>query len=99
MQNRYEFFLSVNSYESDLTLKKLNYGNNPVTRWCLKNTALKLNNIGMKMPVKVYQSKNRIDGAVALIIAYAAVATCKPEYEQIQKNICPKTAGGEKVCL
>ena len=85
--------------ESDLTLKKLNYGNNPVTRWCLKNTALKLNNIGMKMPVKVHQSKNRIDGAVALIIAYAAVATCKPEYEQIQKNICPKTAGGEKVCL
>lgn len=85
--------------ESDLTLKKLNYGNNPVTKWCLKNTALKINNIGMKMPVKVHQSKNRIDGAVALIIAYAAVATCKPEYEQIQKNICPKTAGGETVCL
>lgn len=74
--------------ESDLTLKILNYGNNPVTKWCLKNTALKLNNVGMKMPVKVHQSKNRIDGAVAIIIAYAAVATCKTEYEQIQKNFC-----------
>lgn len=74
--------------ESDLTLKILNYGNNPVTKWCLKNTALKINNVGMKMPTKVFQSKNRIDGAVALIIAYAAVATCKTEYEQIQKNFC-----------
>lgn len=85
--------------ESDLTLKKLNYGNNEVTRWCLRNCALKVNNVGMKMPVKVHQSKNRIDGAVALIIAYAAVADCKSDYEMIQKGICPKTAGGDKVCL
>lgn len=85
--------------ESDLTIKRINFGNNPVTFWCLKNTALKINNLGMKMPVKVHQSKNRIDGAVALIIAYAAAATCKSEYDLLQKNICPRTEGGEKICL
>ena len=77
--------------ESDLTMKALNYNNNPVTRWNLKNCAIKVNNLGMKMPVKVHQSKNRIDGAVAIIIAYAAVATCKTEYEQIQKNFCGRS--------
>lgn len=82
--------------ESDLTLKKLNYGNNPVTRWNFKNTALKINNLGMKMPVKVHQSKNRIDGAVAIIIAYAAAAESKTEYEMIQKSVCKR---GDEICL
>lgn len=82
--------------ESDLTLKILNYNNNEILRWNLKNTALKINNLGMKMPVKVHQSKNRIDGAVALIIAYSAAATCKTEYDLIQKNICKR---GEEFCL
>lgn len=85
--------------ESDLTIKALNYGNNPVTRWCLKNTALKINNVGLKMPVKIHQSKNRIDGAVALIIAYAAAATCKTEYDYLQKNICAKAEGSGEICL
>lgn len=85
--------------ETDLMTRKLNYGNNEVTRWCLRNVALKLNNLGLKMPVKVGGSKNRIDGAVALIIAYAAAATCKPEYDMIQKEICPRTEDGEKIAL
>ena len=85
--------------EADLTTRKLNYDNNEITRWCLRNVALKINNIGMKMPVKVGGSKNRIDGAVALIIAYAAAATCKPEYEMIQRDICPRAEGGERISL
>lgn len=85
--------------ETDLMTRKLNYGNNEITRWCLRNTALKINNLGMKMPVKVAQSKNRIDGAVALIIAYSAAATCKLEYDLIQKEICPRTEEGERITL
>lgn len=85
--------------EADLTTRKLNYNNNEITRWCLRNVALKINNLGMKMPVKVGNSKNRIDGAVALIIAYAAAATCKPEYEMIQKEICPRTDDSERISL
>lgn len=85
-------FMSLNgamsSLESDLTLKKLNYADNPITRWNLRNVALKLNNIGLKMPVKKYGSpKNRIDGAVALMIAYATLSRFRSDYLFLQKSI------------
>lgn len=84
-------FMSLNgamsSLESDLTLKKLNYQDNPVTRWNLRNTALKLNTIGLKMPVKKFGSpKNRIDGAVALMIAYATFSRFRSDYIYLQKS-------------
>lgn len=85
-------FMSLNgamsSLESDLTLKKLNYGDNPITRWNLRNVALKLNNIGLKMPVKKFGSpKNRIDGAVALMIGYATLSRFRSDYLFLQKSI------------
>lgn len=85
-------FMSLNgamsSLESDLTLKKLNYGDNPITAWNLRNVALKLNNIGLKMPVKKYGSaKNRIDGAVALMIAYATLSRFRSDYIYLQKSL------------
>ncbi len=92
-------FMSLNgamsSLESDLTLKKLNYGDNPITRWCLRNTALKLNNIGLKMPVKKFGSpKNRIDGAVALMIAYATFSRFRSDYIYLQKSCVRQEGGG-----
>lgn len=85
-------FMSLNgamsSLESDLTLKKLNYNDNEITRWCLRNTALKLNSIGLKMPVKKFGSaKNRIDGAVALMIAYATLSRFRSDYIYLQKSL------------
>jgi len=84
-------FMSLNgamsSLESDLTLKKINYNDNPITRWNLRNVALKLNDIGLKMPVKKYGSaKNRIDGAVALMIAYATLSRFRSDYIFLQKS-------------
>lgn len=92
-------FMSLNgamsSLESDLTLKKLNYGDNPITRWNLRNVALKLNNIGLKMPVKKFGSaKNRIDGAVALMIAYATLSRFRSDYLYLQKSCVPQNGGG-----
>lgn len=67
--------------ESDLKHKKLNYNNNEIDKWCLKNTAYKNDNIGRIMPVKVMgQSKNRIDGTLGFIIAYATYSRFKSEY-------------------
>ena len=85
-------FMSLNgamsSLESDLTLKKLNYGDNPITRWTLRNVALKLNNIGLKMPVKKFGSpKNRIDGAVALLISYETFSRFRSDYFYLQKGV------------
>lgn len=85
-------FMSLNgamsSLESDLALKKLLYNDNPITRWTLRNVALKLNTIGLKMPVKKFGSpKNRIDGAVALMIAYATLSRFRSDYIYLQKGI------------
>ena len=94
-------FMSLNgamsSLESDLTLKKINYNDNPITRWNLRNVALKLNNIGLKMPVKKFGSpKNRIDGAVALMIAYATLSRFRSDYVFLQKS---RVKGGDTLAV
>lgn len=67
--------------ESDLKYKNLIYNNNELDEWCLKNTAIKVDNIGRIMPVKVErQAKNRIDGALGFIIAYATLSRYRSEY-------------------
>ena len=72
--------------ESDLRRKVINYNNNPIDRWCLSNTAIKLDTIGRMMPVKKYgESKNRIDGALGFIISYAAFSENKSEYFAMQE--------------
>ena len=74
--------------ESDLTLKRLNYGNNPVTKWNLGNVAIKVNNLGQMLPMKIYgDTKNRIDGAVAIIVAYATLSRCRNDYLDLQKAL------------
>jgi len=65
----------------DLRCQLINYNNNPITRWCLGNTAFKINNLGQIMPVKVNDAKNRrIDGAVTLIILYVIYIRYRAEF-------------------
>lgn len=67
--------------ESDLKNKNLNYNNNEIDRWCLKNTSYKTHNLGMIMPVKLQgQSKNRIDGTLGFIITEATYSRFKSEF-------------------
>ncbi|WP_053985241.1 terminase large subunit [Niameybacter massiliensis] len=67
--------------EADLKAKRLVYNNHEIDRWCLKNTSYKTNNLGLIMPVKVQgQSKNRIDGSLGFIIAYATLSKFKSDY-------------------
>ncbi|MCM1567087.1 MAG: terminase large subunit [Dehalobacter sp.] len=70
--------------EADLQSKLINYNNNSIDRWCLGNTAMKIDNLGLIMPVKVNDLKNRrIDGAVTLIIAYAMYMRYRTEYLEL----------------
>ena len=67
--------------EADLRSKLINYNNNPITRWCLGNTAMKIDGLGFIMPVKVKDMRNRrIDGSVTLIILYAIYMRYRTEY-------------------
>lgn len=67
--------------EADLKSGLVNYNNNEIDKWCLKNTALRIDNIGRIMPVKIGgQANKRIDGAVTLIILYAIYMRYKTDF-------------------
>lgn len=57
--------------EADLKSKVINYGADPIDKWCLGNSCCKVDDVGNIQPVKVPgQQSKRIDGAVTLIILY-----------------------------
>lgn len=67
--------------EADFKKQAINYGLNPVDRWCLANACIQVNNLGQVMCVKVKgQHSRRIDGAVTLIILYATLQRFQSEF-------------------
>lgn len=69
--------------EADLKDNLINYNQNPMDKWCLENTSIKIDSLGRIMPVKVQDIKLRhIDGAVTLIMCYAVLDRYKREYLQ-----------------
>lgn len=79
--DKYSLSNPMKLVEADLRSRILNYNDNPVTKWCLGNTALKVDNLGLIMPVKVNDQRNRrIDNAVAAIIAYATYQRYRTDY-------------------
>lgn len=72
--------------EADLKAQVINYGLNPVDKWCLGNASIQVDNIGRVMCVKINgQHSKRIDGAVTLIILYATLQRFKSEYMKYVK--------------
>lgn len=55
--------------EADLQSKIVNYNENDMDKWCLKNCAILVDDLGIVQPVKI-SANMRIDGAVTLIILY-----------------------------
>lgn len=55
--------------EADLRGCLINYNENPITRWCLSNACLKLNDQRQALIIKTENAK-KIDGAVALASLY-----------------------------
>lgn len=67
--------------EADLRSRLINYNNNPIDKWCFGNTALKIDNLGLIMPVKVNDARNRrIDGALSQIICHAVYTRYRTDY-------------------
>lgn len=69
--------------EADIKNKVVIYDNNPILKWCLCNTQAKVDVNGNIQPSKLNSKYKRIDGAVALIIAYAVLNTYKKDYENM----------------
>ena len=63
------------------------YDKNPITLWCLTNTAVKSANsqgIESQMPIKL-KSNRRIDGTVSLLNAYTCMKNHEEEYLSLIK--------------
>lgn len=58
------------SLGADLEGKRINYNNNPITKWCLSNTHIDIDKNGNIQPAKGKSQKKRIDGTSALLNAY-----------------------------
>lgn len=72
--------------EADLKSRIINYGENPIDKWCLGNASMQVNNLGQVMCVKINnQPSRRIDGAVTLIILYATLQRFRSEYMRYVK--------------
>lgn len=68
---------------ADLTAKRINYDNNPVLKWCLTNTTIKIDEYGNMRPIKGKVQRQRIDGAVSLIIAFTTFFKYYEDYKAL----------------
>lgn len=68
---------------ADLQAKRINYNNNPILKWCLTNTAVKRDENDNIRPVKGQNQRQRIDGAVSLLIAYTVLFNHMDDYKAL----------------
>lgn len=72
----------MKALKADLASKKVNYGNNPVLKWCMANTSVFEDRNGNIQPCKT-GSRNRIDGFASLLDAYVTYQRFSRDYENI----------------
>ena len=82
LQNAQTLSNAMKLCEADFKHQLINYDDNVVDKWCLKNAAIKVNDLGQCMCVKSEIAK-RIDGAVTFIILYETYRRYRTEYKQI----------------
>jgi phage terminase large subunit-like protein len=68
---------------ADLQAKNINYNNNPILKWCLTNTSVKVDDNDNIRPVKGQHQRQRVDGAVSLIIAYTVLFNKLSDYKAL----------------
>lgn len=72
--------LPMQQMGQDLKAKKINYDNNPMTKWCLTNTAVKTDRNGNIVPIKNQAPKMRIDGTASMLDAYVGLVNRYNEF-------------------
>jgi phage terminase large subunit-like protein len=68
---------------ADLAAKRINYANNPILKWCLTNTSVKRDENDNIRPIKGTNQRQRIDGAVSLLIAYTVLFNHMNDYRAL----------------
>lgn len=70
----------MKEFRADLGAKQINYGNNPLLLWALTNVAVEVDKNENIRPIKGRNQRQRIDPAVALIIAYTILQERQQDY-------------------
>ena len=82
VQNADTLSNAIKLLEADFTHQLVNYNNNEIDKWCLKNACLKVNDRGQCLIIKSEASK-RIDGAVCKAILYEMYRQNRTEWRQM----------------
>ncbi len=70
----------MKSLGADLDSKLINYNNNPITKWCLTNTAVDIDKNNNIQPCKTSNQRRRIDGLAAMLNAYTIYRDKQNDY-------------------
>ena len=80
-QNRYAMSTPMRLVEAEIKDQLVNFNNNEIDKWCMKNTSVQMWDTGHMMPVKIKgKASHRIDGAVSLIILYEILRRYRTEF-------------------
>lgn len=82
LQNAQTLSNAIKLLEADFTNQLVNYNDNEVDKWCLKNACLKVNELRQCLIVKAEPSK-RIDGAVCFAILWEMYRQNRTEFKQM----------------
>lgn len=82
LQNAQTLNNAVLLVEADLKAHYVNYNENPVDRWCFKNSCLKVNDLRQALVVKTENSR-KIDGSVTLVSLYEMYRRYRSDYRQL----------------
>lgn len=85
LQNAQTLSNAMKLCENELKHRYINYSQNPVDRFCLKNAGIFVDKYGQCMCVKK-ESAKRIDGAVTLIILYEMYRRYRSEFRRLTDN-------------
>lgn len=79
-QNRHVLSNPMRLVEADIRDQAIAYNDNPVDKWCLQNTSVRVWDTGHIMPVKINgMASRRIDGTLSLIMAYEMLRRYRTE--------------------
>lgn len=70
----------MKSLGADLSKKRVNYNNNPITKWCLANTSVDIDKNDNIQPAKGHLGTRRIDGMAGLLNSYVSLCNHMEEY-------------------
>lgn len=85
LQNAQTLSNAMKLLEADFKSQLVNYNENPVDRWCLKNAGIKVDDRGQCLCVKS-ETARRIDGAVTNIILYETFRRYRTDFLAMVKK-------------